>query len=288
MNVAYFNGEKCENLNQISLYNPSFLYGINVFEGIRAYWNSEKNKMYFFDLDQHLDRLYNSADFINFSYPVTKNALQEELMRIIENENIQENIYIRITFFVDGETNWQETQNISYIVSMRTMESKILSAKSQTLCISSFRRISSAAMPPSVKAGANYLNSRYALLDAKRKGFDGAVFLSDKNCISESTGSCIFFVKGNTVITPSVNSDILVGVTRNRIIEICNNNGIEVLETEVSPASIDQYDACFLAGTMIEVQPISKFENKNYNTEENVVFQKIINKLNQYVYAQEI
>lgn len=288
MNIAYYNGKKCQSLHQVSIYNPSFLYGINVFEGIRAYWNQDLKQMNFFDLDQHLDRLYQSADCISFSYPIEKKALREELVKIINEEEIQENIYLRITFFVDGDTNWQEQSNISYIISIRSMSSKILSQTSQALCISYVRRISSKAMPPSIKAGANYLNSRYALLEARKRGFDGALFLNDQQLISESTGSCVFFIQGDSLITPSVDCDILVGITRNRIIAIAQQHGIRVVEATVSPDSLSQYEACFLAGTMIEIMPISKIDEVNFNTLHNKIFNFIINQLNQYVHGEKV
>ena len=155
-----------------------------------------------------------------------------------------------------------------------------------TLSLTSIKRISSAAMPPSVKAGANYLNSRYALLEAKSRGYEGALFSSNNNFISESTGSCIFFIKNHVVYTPSVECDILIGITRNRIINLCKENEIEIHEIAIPITSIYFFDAAFLAGTMIELKPVSKIDRKNYNTIDNKTFLKILKLFKEYVYTK--
>ncbi len=273
MNIAYLNSQKCDNLNVISLYNPSFLYGINCFEGIRAYY-TQQSGMRFFDLNEHIDRLYQSAAAMNFEVSIKKQDLLDELLNIIKVENIAENIYIRVTFFIDGETSWSTKNDVSYLISMRSMDSQLKDAKPISLAISTFRRISSVSVPPSVKAGANYLNSRYALLEANQKGYDGALFLSHIGYISESTGSCIFFIKDGALYTPSIDCDILVGVTRNRLISIAREQNIVVHEAQLPASSIHMFDAAFLAGTMIEIKAIDKIESKSYDT-SNVTFEKL-------------
>lgn len=287
MNIAYLNGKNISKLRIISLYNPSFLYGINVFEGIRAYWNVEKQKITFLDLDQHLQRLYNSAHFLSFVIPLNIQNLKMELLNIFDKENINENSYVRITFFIGEETSWSDVNNIHYLISIRSIESQLNLCQTVSLAFSTFKRISSAAMPPSVKAGANYLNSRYALIETQRKGFDGALFISSNNYISESTGSCVFFIKNNCLFTPSTDCDILVGITRNRIIKLCSQNGINIIESHILPSDIYGFDAAFLAGTMIELKPISRIEGKHYDTEKNVTFQLILKHFNNFIYEME-
>ncbi|WP_444626475.1 aminotransferase class IV [Flavobacterium columnare] len=283
MNVAYYNGGKLNDRNIISVYNGSFLYGVNVFEGIRAYWNAQKGKMFFFDLKEHLERLLVSIDFIGFNVEASIEALENELWHIFEKESIAEDVYIRITYFVDGETSWSETEKVSYVISVRSMVSNLLTEKEITLKITNVNRINSRSMPPSIKAGANYLNSRYALLEATSNGFDGALFVNENNCISESTGACVFFIDNNKIVTPSIDNDILVGVTRNRIIALCQEAGIEVCEMNIPMPFVYKFQGAFLAGTMAELKPISQIDQKKYNTFDNPVFNSIKYKLNVYV-----
>jgi branched-chain amino acid aminotransferase len=287
MNIAYLDNKKISNLTKISVYNPSFLYGINCFEGIRAYWNIQDSKLLFFDLSEHLDRLFNSAKYLSLKFDTTKDDLLYQIRNIIKQESICEDIYMRITFFINKDTNWSDTENISTLISIRSLKSELGISKPISLSISSFTRISSKSMPPSVKAGANYLNSRYAQIEAKSKGFDGALFLNSKDYISESTGSCIFFIKDDKLYTPSVECDILIGITRNRIIQICKKNNIEVIESQFSPVMLNTFESAFLAGTMIEIKPISRIESKEMNVNHDLLA-TIINHLNKYVHGVEV
>jgi branched-chain amino acid aminotransferase len=287
MNVVYLRNTKVEPQEKVSLFNPTFLYGINVFEGIRAYWSEERKVLRIFDLDDHLKRLYRSAKFLDFKVPVSKNILRSELLEIINTEDINENVYIRITFFIDSETNWSEENSIERLISIRSIESNLGFSHPQSLAVSSFKRISSNSMPPSVKAGANYLNSRYALLNAKKRGFEGALFLTQDNLVSESTGSCIFFIKNDVLYTPSVSSDILLGITRNRIIELARCSGIEIFEDKIGIKDLSTFEAAFLVGTMIELKPISRIEEIVYDPSHNIIT-KLIILLKNYVYGTEV
>jgi branched-chain amino acid aminotransferase len=287
MNVAFLNKKKIDPSGKVSLYNPSFLYGINCFEGVRAYWNQHSEKMSFFDLQEHLLRMYASARFLSFNIHISINELTQHLYDIIEKEQIKEDIYVRVTFFIGEDTSWSDTNNINLLVSMRSLKSELGKSVPIVLSITSFARISSASMPPSVKAGANYLNSRYALLESIRKGYDGALFMSAQGYISESTGSCIFFIRNGIVYTPSEDCDILVGITRNRIIELCKKNNIEVQQLRMPGASIYTFESAFLAGTMIEIKPISRIENMDYDV-HNPILQKITNALTDYIYEMDI
>lgn len=287
MNIAYYNGKKINNLNQISIYNASFLYGINCFEGIRGYWNPEIAKMNLLDSDKHFERLDNSISHLRFNYNFNIKDLKIELHDILYAEKIEENVYIRITIFVDGETSWSEQESISRIISIRSISSRLCLKNSITMCFSNYRRISNNSMPPSVKAGANYLNSRYALLDAIGKGYDGAIFISQDGFISESTGSCIFFIKNNVLYTPNLESDILASITRERIIIIAKKLGIITIEKFINPDSIRDYDSAFLVGTMIELQQISQIDNYQLDL-DNPVFLQISLAFEKYVYGFEI
>lgn len=287
MNIVYLRNKKVKPQNKISLFNPTFLYGINVFEGIRGYWSDRNGELRIFDLDEHLERLYNSADIIGFKVPVSKHELETELLEIVKTENVCENVYIRITFFIDGDTNWSEESLIERLISIRSMESNLGVSQPQSLAVSSYKRISYNSMPPFVKAGANYLNSRYALLNAKKRGFEGALFLSQDNSISESTGSCIFFIKNDVLFTPTIHSDILIGVTRNRIIDLARASGIETFQEKIAIEDLPSFEGAFLVGTMIELKPISRIEEIVYDPSHKIITKLIIS-LKNYVYGTEV
>jgi len=280
MNVCFYNGVKVSDRRLISVYNGSFLYGINCFEGMRGYWDSSTEQMVLLDLEQHIDRLFLSADRLRFTYPVSKEAIISELRELIFRNKVEENIYIRITFFIDGETSWIEQQNISYLISLRTMASSLgedRETRTYSLYVSSFLRNSELSTPPSIKAGGNYLNSRYAKLDAMEHGFDDALIINQEGSISESTGSCIFFIKGDLVLTPSLDCDILPSITRRRIITLCKSNGIEIVEGHFRLEEAMSSDAAFLCGSMIEIMPVTQINGHKFQTGNSSIYNRIVN-----------
>lgn len=279
MNKCIFNGKILRDRKIVSVYNGSFLYGVNCFEGMRGYWNIFSEQMLLIDLNRHIDRLYLSAERMRFNIRVAKEEIIVQIRQFIMKENIKENIYLRITFFIDGETSWMEHQNISYLISFRSIESNLvkeINPKKYSLKTSSIIRNSEQGTPPSIKAGGNYLNSRYAKIEAQEYGFDDALMLNHKGFISEATGSCIFFVKDGLLYTPSLDCDILASITRYRIISLCKKKGIEVIEGKFKIEDLIRSDAAFLCGTMIEIMPISKIDNTKFDTTNSSMYRKIV------------
>lgn len=273
--IHYLNCKKISQINCISILNPSFLYGVNCFEGIRGYWHN--NKLRVIDLNPHINRLYKSAKKLSLNPPLTKTELKTHVKKILENEEINCNVYIRITLFAGNETgSWHERSYFNNLISITEKESFLHNPKSFRLKVSTFKRISINSMPPDVKAGANYLNSRYAHLEALDNGYDGALFLTNKGYVSESTGSCIFFISENSVETPNLDSDILNSITRKRIIKLCRSNNINVIEKQIPINLLETYKAAFLVGTMMEVKPVSQIDSLKYDTRDST-FKTILN-----------
>lgn len=286
IDLNYLNGFKTENKNIISLKNPSFLYGINCFEGIRGYYLKKDDRIHIVDFSEHIDRLIRSINLLEFNITIDKSQLMNEIHKIINDQQIKENIYLRLTYFLDGEVSWRQKEKISYTLNIRSIDSYIENPWPVTLGISKYIRISKNSLPPFVKAGANYLNSRYALLESEKRGFQGTLMLNNKGFVSESSGSCVFFIKGNELYTPSEDSDILIGITRNSILEIAKKGNIKVHEEKIKPKNISDFDFGFLAGTMIEIKPITCVENHFFN-EKNETFNYIVNEYIKYIKLNE-
>ena len=286
VDIVFLNGIKIQNNNQISLKNPSFLYGINCFEGIRGYYLEKEDSVKIVDFASHIDRLIRSTETLEFNVNIDKLQLMREIHQLIIDEQIKENIYIRLTYFLDGEVSWRQKEKISYTLNIRSIDSYLGKSWPISLGISKFKRISKDTLPPFVKAGANYLNSRYALLESEKRGFQGTLLLNNQGFVSESSGSCIFFIKGNELYTPSEDSDILIGITRNSILEIAKKGNIKVHEEMIKPGDISDFDFGFLAGTMIEIKPITCVEDHFFN-EKNDTFNFIVNEYMKYIKFNE-
>ncbi len=235
------------------------------------------------DLRDHLDRLYRSARHMEFAPPVTSEALHREVLQIAREQGIQEDMYVRITFYLGGDGSWHSENDIHYLVSCRSMRSELGSRPPAKVGVTRFRRIDSDAMPAYVKAGANYLNSRYAMLDVRARGFDDALFLTAEGVVAEATGSTLFFFKDGAIHTPSLDCDILPGITRNRIIQLCAANGIEVHERKILPEELQSFEGAVLAGTMVELRPISVLDSHQLNT-RTPLHGKLVELLSDYAY----
>jgi branched-chain amino acid aminotransferase len=263
MNVLFVNGAKCSGLLGISYYNPTFLYGVSCFEGVRAYWNPDARTLVFLDLDEHLQRLYRSASFLSFIPPILMDDLKEQILQIARIERIQQDSYARITFYLGGDGSWHSSNDIHYMVSIRSMRSELGTRAPAAVGITRFRRIADDAMPAYVKAGANYLNSRYAMMDVRDRGFDDALFLTKEGVLSESTGSTLFLFKGGQLHTPSLDCDILPGITRARLIRLCKKAGLHVIEERIPPSDLDTFDGAILTGTMVEIRPVARIDSQS-------------------------
>ena len=112
IDLNFINGVKTEDKNLISLRNPSFLYGVNCFEGIRGYYIKKLNCINIVDFSEHIDRLIRSINLLEFNISINKTELIGEINNIILHEGIKENIYLRLTYFLDGEVSWRQKEKI--------------------------------------------------------------------------------------------------------------------------------------------------------------------------------
>lgn len=110
--------------------------------------------------------------------------------------------------------------------------------------------------PPRIKAGANYHNSRFGVLEARRNGYDEALFLTFNGKVSEGGNSCFFMVKDGVLVTPPVTASILISITRQTLIELARDQGIEVQEREIDRSELYIADEAFLCGSGLEISPI--------------------------------
>lgn len=242
----------------VNVLSPMAQFGLNVFEGIRAYWNSEDKVLYMFKLEEHLDRLLESCKLLSIESPYTKEEMVQFIQEtVIANNFIDTDIAIRITIFGDGMGSWHSTENFDmFIAPIVRKRTNIDAINGLTATISSWQRINDNILSPRAKVGANYINGRYGYLQAKKEGYDVPLFLGTDGKVSESSGACVFIVKNGKLITPDVNSSILESITREFIIEYARDNKIVVDERRVDRTELYLADEVFLCGTAAEITPL--------------------------------
>ena len=261
--LIWLNGEIVPvNEAMINVLSPTSQFGANVFEGIRCYWNEEKKQLYAFRLADHYARLMQSIRLFGLKSPYTVQDFENYLKDVVKANQYKEDIAVRQTVFVDGFGSWFSTEPVGmFIAPIAKARKDIPLSKGESVCVSSWERISERDMSPRVKVGANYINSRLAKLEAADRGYDSALFLNRMGGVAEGTGSCFFMIKNDVIITPALTDSILESITRDTILKIaCNELGLKVMERSIDRSELYMCDEAFFCGSAVEIAPISRID----------------------------
>jgi branched-chain amino acid aminotransferase len=241
-------------------------YGTSIFEGIRAYWNSENLNL--FRLGDHIKRFRESGKFYSISLKYTDMELITAIINLCKKNNIKKSCYIRPFYFV-GEygINLHVNESAPVHVAMFMFPfGDLFNKNGISAGISSWRKFSDASTPPLAKMGGNYLNSILATQECKRNGYDEAIILDLQGNVSEAPGENIFIVKNNVLLTPPLSSSALEGITRDSVIKLAEDFGYQIRESEITRGQLYLADEAFLTGTAAEITPIIQIDNKKIGT----------------------
>ena len=243
-------------------------YGTSIFEGIRAYWNSEN--LFVFRLNEHIKRFRNSGKYYNILLRFSDAEIKNAVINLCKKNKIKKSCYIRPFYFV-GEygINLHVTKKAPTHVAMFSFPfGDLFNKNGISTCISKWKKFSDISTPTQAKMGGNYLNSILATQDAKSRGFDEAILLDRFGDVSEAPGENIFVVKNNNLITPPLSSSALDGITRNSIISFSKEIKLKAKIRKISKAELLNADEIFLSGTAAEVTPVTKIEREKIGSGE--------------------
>lgn len=237
-------------------------YGSSVFEGIRCY-NTTKGSAVF-RLQEHMQRLINSAKIYRMDSRFDRDAFCDATVELIRQSGL-DSCYIRPIVFrgLDEDkpafgVNPLGNPIDSYIALWQW--GKYLGEEAIEngidVCVSSWTRITSNSLPTMAKAGANYMNSQLIKMEAILGGFSEGIALDDRGYVSEGSGENIFLVNSGKLITPPLGASILPGITRDSVIKIAREMGIEIVEGQIQRAALYLADEVFFTGTAAEITPI--------------------------------
>jgi branched-chain amino acid aminotransferase len=244
---------------KISVYDHGLLYGDGVFEGIRSYGGKV------FRLTEHLDRLWNSAKAIWLQIPMSK----PEMAKAIEDTLLANGIkdgYIRVVVTrgvgtLGLDPNRCSNPQVIIIADKISLYPEELYQKGLKIITVSVVRNHPAALSPRIKS-LNYLNNILAKIEGVQAGCIEALMLNHKGEIAECTGDNIFLVRHGRILTPPNDAGILEGVTRDAVIGLAREMGIEVCEIALTKHDIYIADECFLTGTAAEVVPVVTVDSR--------------------------
>ena len=247
---------------QVPITTHAIHYGTSIFEGIRAYWN-DKN-LFIFRLDEHVKRFRRSGQFYNISLNFSDAEITDAIIGICKKNKMEKSCYIRPFYFVgDYGINLHVTEKAPTNVGIFTFPfGDLFNKKGITAGVVSWRKFSDMSTPPQAKMGGNYLNSIIATQEAKRNGVDEAILLDQYGNVSEAPGENIFIVREGQIITPSLTSSALEGITKDAIMRIGRDLDIEVIERDIARSELIMADEIFLTGTAAEITPIISMDAK--------------------------
>jgi branched-chain amino acid aminotransferase len=235
-------------------------YGSSVFEGIRVYKTPDGPKV--FRLTAHMQRLFDSARIHRIAIPYDLQTLIGVCKDVVTANELMNGAYIRpIAFRGLGDVGLCPTPEHPVDVSVAAWKwGAYLGAdgleKGVDVCVSSWNRIAPNTIPALAKAGGNYLSSTLISAEAKRLGFAEGIALSTDGLVSEGAGENLFVIRGGKIYTPPSASSILTGITRDTVIQLASQLGIEIVEQSIPREMLYLADEMFFTGTAVEVTPI--------------------------------
>jgi len=238
-------------------------YGMGVFEGVRAYETAQGAAI--FRLQEHTDRLFNSAHILNMKLPFSKAEINEAQRAAVRENNLK-SAYIRPMAFYGSEGMGLRAENLKVHVMVAAWEWPAYmgeEAKTQGIKIrtSSFTRHHVNITMCKAKANGNYMNSMLALREALDSGCEEALLLDNEGYVAEGSGENFFMITNGIMYTPELTS-CLDGITRRTIMEMARAQGIEVREKRITRDEVYIADEAFFTGTAAEVLPIRSLDGR--------------------------
>lgn len=266
--VAYLRGEFLPLAKAtLDIRTHAFLYGTSVFEGIRAYWVADQGQILVFRAQEHYARLERSCRILHLQCPVSFERILELTGEILQKNQCQSDTYLRPIVYksdrrIDPFLSTPDTQD-DFCLFTVPLQQYIDTQKGLHLGISAWRRLDDNMMPARAKVSGAYVNSALAKTDAKLSGFDDAILLSEDGHVAEGSAMNLFLVRNGRLITPSVTSNILEGITRDTVIQLAKQElGLEVEGRSIDRTELYIADELFLCGTATEIAPVTKVDHR--------------------------
>jgi len=237
-------------------------YGSSAYEGLRAYETPKGTAI--FRLKDHLKRLFDSAKIYRMEIPYTKDEITTTIKKLIQKNKLKK-CYIRPIVYRGFNELGVNPLNCPVKMAVAVWEwGKYLGddalEKGVDVMVSSWRRMAPDTLPATAKVGANYMNSQLIKMEAIINGYIEGIALDYFGFVSEGSGENLFLVRDGKIYTPSIDSSILIGITRDSVIKIANSLGIPVLEEKIPREYIYTSDEAFFSGSAVEITPIRSID----------------------------
>jgi branched-chain amino acid aminotransferase len=235
--------------------------GLNVFEGLKGYWQTNENKFGVIELRRHFDRLVRSAKLLHIPVPVSyeefQGACAKLLRRLYEPDK---DMWIRATLYVI-EGHWGEGTVADLVLT--AYHQKKQAPTPVSVGVSTWQRSSDITLSPRIKTSTNYQVARLARIEGRGRGFSEMILLNQYGRLAEATGACVVLVRDGCVITPPAYEGRLESITLEIVRKICESLAIPFVERPVDRTELHIADEIRLVGTLAELTPVVRVDDYN-------------------------
>lgn len=263
---VYYNGEiRRYHDSRLGLMTHALHYGTGCFEGIRAYWNPQKNNLYLLEAQAHFDRLRRSGNIMRMTLPASTEELIGITLELLRRNDYRADTYIRPLLFKSSEVIGVRLAGIeeSFLIYTAPMGNYVEVDAGIRCMVSSWRRVSDQSLPARGKITGSYANSALAKAEAEDNGYDEAIVLTTDGHVSEGSAENIFMFKDGVFVTPPVTDDILEGVTRRILMNLIRDDlGKQVVERSIDRTELYTCEELFMCGTGAQVSPVVSVDNR--------------------------
>jgi branched-chain amino acid aminotransferase len=248
----------------ISVRTHGFAYGTGCFEGIRGYWNESDQQVYLFRLREHYERLLSSCKILQISLPYTVDQLIDISIELVQRNGQRQDVYLRPVAYKAAQTIGVRLHGLSddFIITSEPQGEYVATA-GMRCGVSSWRRIDDNAIPARAKICGAYVNSAFAKSEAMQNGFDEAIMLTHEGHVSEGSAENIFLVMNGELVTPAPTENILLGITRDSVIELARRElGRITREQQIDRTELYVADEIFMCGTGAQIAPVISVDHR--------------------------
>ncbi len=263
---AYFNGDFVPvSEAKVSVMTNAFNYGTGCFEGIRGNWNAAEEQLYIFRLREHYERLLRSCKILKISMPHSVDELCRMTVDLTRRNGYRQDMYIRPLAYKSGTEVGVKLHNVAdgFTIFTVPMGSYLDSSNGIRCGVVGWRRVDDCAIPARAKVTGIYINSALAKTEAQENGFDEAIMLSADGHVCEGSGENIFIVSDGQLVTPSQAEGILVGITRNSVMQLAREElGVQTVERQIGKTEMYTCQEMFMTGTAAHITPILEVDRR--------------------------
>jgi branched-chain amino acid aminotransferase len=256
---------------KIGILTHALHYGTACFEGIRGNWNEEQKQLFLFRVKDHYERVHKGCRILKIDPHYSVEEMMELTIKLVEKSGYHEDVYIRPLAYKSSEAIGVKLHDLEddFLIIVTTLPAYLDADKGVRCCTSSWRRVDDTMIPARGKITGIYVNSALAKTEANEMGFDEAILLNHDGHVSEGSGENIFLVRDGKLVTPSGSDNILMGITRDTVIQLARNElGLEVVERSIDRSELYLADEAFFSGTAAHVSPIVEVDRRDVGNGE--------------------